>query len=539
MASPYVLALVGGVASHILYFNRFEHHMHGLLYLNTFLLAEAAWTIALNKIYGASLASAILSSALTGASFLTGAFTSTIIYRVFLSPLNKFPGPFGAKISTLHLSSQLGNSDAYYHLQKLHKKYGDYVRIGSNDLSIINPDLVEMAYGNNSKITKSSWYDGDAPLTSMHTSRDKSLHDKRRRMWAPAFSDKALRDYEKTIEEISVKTVQRFSEFKGEPINVTKWFNLYSFDIMGRLAFGKEYGFVDSGEKAKALELLSEGMQPLAFFMPTWLFRILISIPFLGAGFQKFVQFCIDELTWRVKNGDPAEKGGYQDIMSSILKAYKGIKNPEKDTMLQADARLIIVAGSDTTAAALTYLFYYLAKDPSQQKKIRDEVRPLTAGNWSDKDIRAAEHLNGAINEALRMHPPVPSGVSRLTPPEGVQVGDTYIPGNTVFWMPLYVMGRDERNFTNANSFIPERWTHHPEMIKHKDAFAPFLMGPFGCIGKNLALTELRVLTTRLLLRYEVALAPKEDGVALLTKSLDHFTIDLADLELCFRPVSG
>lgn len=74
-------------------------------------------------------------------------------------------------------------------------------------------------------------------------------------------------------------------------------------------------------------------------------------------------------------------------------------------------------------------------------------------------------------------------------------------------------------------------------MIKHKDAFAPFSIGPFGCIGKNLALMELRTLTTELVLRYNVSLAPGEDGHRLLFNTLDHFTVDLGDLDLVFMDV--
>ena len=99
----------------------------------------------------------------------------------------------------------------------------------------------------------------------------------------------------------------------------------------------------------------------------------------------------------------------------------------------------------------------------------------MATGDWSDVDIRNAEHLNGAINESLRLHPPVPSGVERKVPKDGVQVGEVFIPGETNFWMPQYVIGRgesslgyslrallivfeDEDNYENALEFIPERW---------------------------------------------------------------------------------
>ena len=63
-------------------------------------------------------------------------------------------------------------------------------------------------------------YDGDAPLTSMHTSRDRPLHDKRRRIWSPAFSDKALRNYEQRVKPYADQLLRRIEGAKGKPVNV-------------------------------------------------------------------------------------------------------------------------------------------------------------------------------------------------------------------------------------------------------------------------------------------------------------------------------
>jgi cytochrome P450 len=92
----------------------------------------------------------------------------------------------------------------------------------------------------------------------------------------------------------------------------------------------------------------------------------------------------------------------------------------------------------------LTYVFYHLARDPTQLEKLRAELKPLVKSekDLDFKDVRDAEHLNGVINEALRLHPPVPMGVYRLTPPEGIMVGDTYIPGDVTVITPNYTLGR-------------------------------------------------------------------------------------------------
>lgn len=132
-------------------------------------------------------------------------------------------------------------------------------------------------------------------------------------------------------------------------------------------------------------------------------------------------------------------------ILSYLLEDYEKSQKTMTDYQwLRGDTRLVIVGGSDTTAATLTYIFYHLANDPSQVDKLRAELTPLLCGKKSldPKDVAAAKHLNGVIHEALRLHPPIPSGYPRLTPPEGVTIAGQYIPGGTTVTVPLWTLGR-------------------------------------------------------------------------------------------------
>lgn len=101
---------------------------------------------------------------------------------------------------------------------------------------------------------------------------------------------------------------------------------------------------------------------------------------------------------------------------------------------------------SDTTASTLTYIFYRLAEQVSHQDILRQELNPLREedGSFLFKALQDADHLNGVINEALRLHPVVPSGLLRMTPPEGIMIGKTFIPGNTTVVAPSYTICRRE-----------------------------------------------------------------------------------------------
>lgn len=236
-----VAAAMAGVASHILYFNRGEHHMYGATYIQTLLGSSVAAVVSLVNMQGYAVSAAIVSTAMVAFAYLTGIWTSLLIYRIFLCPWTKFPGPWQASISSFWLFGHLSLETAFYKHEALHKKYGKYVRVGPDVLSITDADVHEAAFGQNTKFRKGIWYDGAKPFSSMHTTRDKALHDRRRRVWAPAFSDKALREYEPKVRAHNEELLQQIRKREGKPMDMSTWFNLYSFDVMGQLAFGKDY----------------------------------------------------------------------------------------------------------------------------------------------------------------------------------------------------------------------------------------------------------------------------------------------------------
>lgn len=151
------------------------------------------------------------------------------------------------------------------------------------------------------------------------------------------------------------------------------------------------------------------------------------------------------------------------------------------------------------------------------------------------KDVSRAVHLNGVIHEALRLNPPIPSGYPRVTPPEGITIAGNYIPGGTTVVVPLRTMGRSEVCYERAQEFIPERWYSKPDMIKHKDVFASFGVGPYGCIGRALSMVEMRNLIVKVLTRFDVEFAPGEDGEAFMEGAKDHFIIEVPELKLVMK----
>jgi len=88
-----------------------------------------------------------------------------------------------------------------------------------------------------------------------------------------------------------------------------------------------------------------------------------------------------------------------------------------------------------------------------------------------------------------------------------------------------------------ASEFIPERWYSKPELLLNKDAFAPFSLGVYGCIGKQLAYMEIRTVITLLVLNFDIRFGPGDDGSELIRDTKDIFTLALGDLFLVFEPL--
>ncbi|KAL3483753.1 cytochrome P450 monooxygenase [Aspergillus germanicus] len=460
-----------------------------------------------------------------------GIYLSMLIYRAFWHRLSSFPGPFLARLSNFYVTA-LSAKKLHLHeeVERLHQRYGDYVRLGPTELSIADPEAVKALYSAQAKVSKGPWYTVLEPRVSLQMTRDKKEHARRRKVWDQGFSSKSLRDYEPRVSLYTSQLVNAISKNVGKPMNMAKWFNYYSFDVMGDLAFGKSFNMLIDGKDTYFSLQLHEDMKAIGLFSHlTWLFPFFKRVPLINGDYLKFWAWVGEQVDRRIKN-----RPKIPDVFTSILDAYeKGPRSPQDWLDLHGDAYLIIVAGSDTTAATLTNLFFHLATDPIWQTKLQAELDALP--ELSQEQLTKAKLLDALINETLRLHPAVPSGTQRTTPPEGLQVGDRYIPGDVMVCVPTHTLFRDERVFAQPQEFLPERWTTRPELVKEPSAFIPFNAGPYSCVGKQLALMELRLVAAEILTRYDVRLAEGQRANVFLEGCHDTFTLATAPLELVFE----
>lgn len=95
---------------------------------------------------------------------------------------------------------------------------------------------------------------------------------------------------------------------------------------------------------------------------------------------------------------------------------------------------------SDSTASTLTNLYYELANAPEFTRLLQSEIDSVKEPTY--QDLSQMKLLNAAIDETMRLHPAIPSGMQRVTPQRGVMIDDIYIPGDCIVQIPLYSVFR-------------------------------------------------------------------------------------------------
>ena len=125
-----VLAGAAGVLSHVCFFIRGEHHLNAPYIFRFYLALGICFYLFYWRTLDGCSSCALQASATNLAVYFSSLFSSIFVYRVFFHRIRHFPGPFLAGTSKLYHVSQIRNSDQYLFLERLHQKYGDFVRTG-------------------------------------------------------------------------------------------------------------------------------------------------------------------------------------------------------------------------------------------------------------------------------------------------------------------------------------------------------------------------------------------------------------------------
>jgi cytochrome P450 len=270
-------------------------------------------------------------------------------------------------------------------------------------------------------------------------------------------------------------------------------------DVVGDLAFNEDLGMLAEGSESEWVTNIFKGIKQSSFVRGVkclhdllWWFvdDVVMNLPEARRAVGETLQFTNERLERRL-NSDPARP----DLWSQII--AKGVGEQALDRVEhQGLAFFFMVAGTETTASALSAITFFLLSNSSYTSRLREELRSAfsTFDDLTIGKLGRLKYLNAVIQEGLRMYPPVPIALPRRTPAGGAQVDGTYIPGDVVCSIPHYSTYRNAVHFHEPDEFRPERWLGDPKYKDDNlDAVEPFHVGPRNCVGKNSAWHELRL----------------------------------------------
>lgn len=173
--------------------------------------------------------------------------------------------------------------------------------------------------------------------------------------------------------------------------------------------------------------------------------------------------------------------------------------------------KVLMAGGSETSSSALSAIMYYLLMKPSTMTKIKSEIRS-TFNDESEINMASVQSLKytlAVIYEGLRLFPPLPGSMRRIVGPGGRHIAGHFVPAGTLVAVDEFSAGRYSKNFVRSLDFCPERYFDNIDSEFANDkrkAFRPFSVGPRDCIGKSLALAEMRIILARILFNFDLEL---------------------------------
>ncbi|KAK5996854.1 N-acetyltryptophan 6-hydroxylase ivoC [Cladobotryum mycophilum] len=448
--------------------------------------------------------------ALIGGVLLSTAYVLCLcIYRLFLSPIAHIPGPTLAKLTFWYefYYDAIKRGQYVWKIDELHKKYGPIVQVSPEEVHIRDPDFYDEIYSGAGK-KRNKWLRLNSGLgmqEALLCTTDHDLHRKRRGALNPFFSKQKVRSLQPDILVVIETLMNRFEGFgrTGEPLSVTDAFAALTYDVVYDYSFGFNRGHISKPDFAPGFRNVSQrgaqiGHVGKAF---PWLLSLIESLP--------------DSIALKLEPDFAALAQAHQDVENECAKVYNAHANgtdkssqatifhevinnpnvPESEKLpkrLWQDGYVVVVAGTLTTADALSWSVYAMLTNPESFRKLKDELLAVMPHATSPvptvDELEKLPYLVAVIAEALRLS-------------NGVTLREPLIDPER----PMVYTGKDNKQilFPNPHKFMPERWilgSNAPQANpKH---FAPFLRGSRMCLGINLAYAEMYLTLATIFRRY-------------------------------------
>jgi len=354
-----------------------------------------------------------------------------------------------------------------------------YIQIFNQRTYFLNhPDLIcDLLVTSHSKFVKGGAMErapvllGEGLLTS-----ETQKHLRQRRMIQPAFHHNRIARYADQMTESAMAVSKGWKN--GDIRRVDRDMMRLTLQIVGKTLFSAEVG-KDAKEVGRAITEL----------MKAFNYVVLSTAEISKRTIEPRKK--LDQIIDRIIN--ERRKSGIDngDLLSMLLMArYDDDGQGINHKQVRDEALTIFIAGHETTANALTFMWYMLSQNPEKEANLHKELDSVLNGRTpSMEDIKKLKYTKNIFAESMRLFPPVWL-LSRLSVEEH-QFNSYRVPKGSTILISPYITQRDERFWDDPTEFIPERWdTLSVEEVEQEFVYFPFSRGVRGCIGENFAWME-------------------------------------------------
>ncbi|MBY0526429.1 MAG: cytochrome P450 [Gemmataceae bacterium] len=394
---------------------------------------------------------------------------------------------------------------------ELPRDHGDIVHAGLGQFHIVlvtHPDLVEQVLVTHARdFTKehgpARQVIGNGLLVS-----DGDFHLRQRRMMQPAFHRDRIAVYGGVMADFSRRRRDRWHD--GQQVSVH-----HEMTQLTQLVVAKTLFDTDVEAEADAIgAALTTAMQTI-FLFPHMPFAGLVKrLRRRSAHRFDEAMALIDRTLYRMI--DEHRKGGRDrgDLLSMLLAAQdtEGGTGGMTDEQVRDELATLYVAGHETSANALTWVWTLLARHPEAEATLHAELDQVLAGRPPTvADVPHLPYTEMVVAESLRLYPPVWTYLRQAI--HDTTIGDYSVPAGTAVFVNTYGIHHDARFFPNPGHFDPQRMTRAARAARPRFAFFPFSGGTRQCMGESFAWTEMILVVATIAQRWRLRLAPGQTVV--------------------------
>ncbi|KAF2119258.1 cytochrome P450 [Lophiotrema nucula] len=435
------------------------------------------------------------------------------VYRLYLSPLAKFPGPkWTAATGWVEVYwDVLKGGKFIFKIEEWHEKYGPIIRISPWEVHIRDAEFYDQLYSVKSRFSKMPHLKErfGIPLSTFDVIEHEH-HHRRRAAVGPFFTRQKVIDFSPYITTRVAKLCAILeADYKstGKIVTLNEAFGALVSDALTWYTYALSYNFLEYPDfKAP----FTTAIRNLAYAIPMstqfpWFVAVMKMLPEKWIGILDPQMKAVFEFHGelrnqirRIGNGDNdghksvTHRTVFHELLASDLK-----KGGLSEDLLHHEAASITAAGIDTTKSALTMASFWILQKPDIYEKLHQELVeaiPDAENMPSLTDLEKLPYLYAVVQESLRMSYGVTERLTRTNPSGPIQYGDYIIPADTAFSMTSYLQLRSPEIFYQPDEFIPERWLNNPvsstghPLSRYLSVFGK---GPRMCLGMNFAQAEM------------------------------------------------